>query len=377
MKELTRPFIALLWIGVYLIFIDIAINIAFPYPKDPHDISPSAIKQFFEYGRSIEGKLARMTGRTEAESSPILAAGWLREPHIKTFSKAQAGASKPVVTVYGMSHSVQLAEDMAKIAESLAVRSFGAPGAVPSWSYAAYMFDKDQQYSEVVVLAIMTRGVAQISTTSGITSRFDSVWPSTYPRYFFSKGALDYVLPPFISMNGYLEYFHDSEKWRSYMKWLQKYDKYYNPILFQKTFLDNSSLLRMLRRAYAYSSQRKKDAEVYDDRNGFNINSEEVKILLSIIENFSEDARRNNSLPIIYIVNNVFMSDRLYKLLEPTLSAHKILFLSSHEICPPNDPRNYLPDSHFIPSKNLELARAMTEIIRKNLSSISASRLSR
>lgn len=131
----------------------------------------------------------------------------------------------------------------------------------------------------------------------------------------------------------------------------------------------------MLRRAYAYASQRKKDAEVYDDHNGFNIYSEEVKILFSIIDNFSEDARRNNSLPIIYIVNNVFMGDRLYKLLEPTLSAYKILFLSTHEICPPNDPRNYLPDSHFIPSKNIELARAMTEIIRENLSPISASRL--
>jgi len=363
----SRPFIAILWIGAYLAFIDIAINIAFPYPKDPRNISPSTIKQFFEYGRSIEGKLGRMTGRTEDKSSPILEAGWLQNPLIKTFSKDQAGASKPVVTVYGMSHSVQLAEDMAKIDPSLTVRSFGAPGAVPTWSYAAYLFDKEQQHSDVVVLAIMTRGVPPICTTSGLTSRFDSIWPSTYPRFFFRNGTLDSVMPPFISLSGYREYFYDSAKWKSYVQWLREYDKYYDPLLFHKTILDKSSLFRLLRRAYAYSSQRKKDAEVYDDQNGFDADSEEVKILLSIIEKFTEDARRHSSLPIVYIVNNVFMGDRLYKLVEPTLSSQKILYLSSHEICPPDDPRNYLPDSHFVPSKNLELARAMTQIISENL----------
>jgi hypothetical protein len=107
-------------------------------------------------------------------------------------------------------------------------------------------------------------------------------------------------------------------------------------------------------------------AEVYEDRNGFNGNSEEVQILLTVIRKFSEDARQNNSLPIIYIVNNVFLSDHLFTILRPTLFADKILFLSTHDICPPNDPRNYLPDSHFIPSKNMELARAMAKIIMEN-----------
>jgi hypothetical protein len=124
----------------------------------------------------------------------------------------------------------------------------------------------------------------------------------------------------------------------------------------------------MLRRAYAYSSERKKGAGVYDDQKGFNALSDEVRILKSIMVTFSAEARRNHSLPIIYIVNNVFMGDHLYRILEPTLSAQKILFLSSHEICPPNDPRNYLPDSHFVPSKNLELAKAMIKIIRENMS---------
>jgi hypothetical protein len=368
MKEKSKPYAALLWIVAYLAVFDIAINIVFRYPKDPRNISPSTLQQFFEYGRSVEGKLVRMTRKTEEESAPIVATGWLRDPRVKTFSNIQAGANNPVVTVYGMSHSVQLAEDMAKIDKSLAVRSFGAPGAVPTWSYAAYLSDRERQYSEVVVLAIMTRGVPLICTTSGTTNHFDSVWPYTYPRFIIDNGTLDSVSPPFVSLDGYREYFYDSTKWKTYVKWLREYDKYYDPILFQRTFLDNSSLLRMLRRAYAYSSERKKEAGVYDAQKGFNALSDEVRILRSIIVNFAAEARRNHSLPIIYIVNNVSMGDHLYRILEPALSAQKILFLSSHEICPPNDPHNYLPDSHFVPSKNLELAKAMIKIIRENMS---------
>jgi hypothetical protein len=368
MKQ-RRLLAALAWIAVYLVVFDIAVNIIFRYPTDPRNITPSNLQQFFEYGRSVEGKLTRMTRKTREQSAPMLATGWLRNPRIKAYSDTEIAPHQRVVTVYGMSHSVQLAEDMAKIDKSLAVRSFGAPGAVPTWSYAAYLFDKEQHHSDVVILALMTRGVPLICTTSGTTNHFDAVWPYTYPRYFSRRGSLESVLPPFVSLEEYWEYFYDSGKWEAYVKWLREYDKYYDPILFGKTLLDNSSLVRMMRRAYAYASQRRTEAEVYDEHNGFNPESEEVRILLSIIKNFSEDARRNKSLPIIYIVNNIFMGDHLFRILEPALSAQNVLFLSSHEICPPNDPRNYLPDSHFVPSKNLELARAMVRIVRENISS--------
>jgi len=374
MKKKVKGFGPFLWICIYLVIIDFAINIIFSYPKDPRNISPSAIRQFFEYGRSVEGKLARMTRRSVDDSAPIVSVGWLVGSPNRLVSNNLNSENKPVVTIYGMSHAGLLAEDMAKIDNSisikdnsLTIRSVGAPGAVPTWSYAAYLYDKDQYYSDVVILGIMTRGVPLICTTSGATNHFDAVYPYTYPRFFLSNGALKYELPPFISFKDYIEYFYNPEKWKAYIKWLREYDKFYNPVLFKKKILDNSSIFRMLRRAYAYSMQRNKEAEVYSDTKGFNIESDEVKILQSLVVEFSQIAKQHNSLPIIYIVNNAFMGDRLFRLLEPTLLSNNIPFLSSHDICPPNDPRYYLPDSHFIPSKNLELANEMIKIIRENL----------
>lgn len=367
MLNKAKRFTPYLLICAYLILIDLAINIILPYPKDPRNISPSAIRQFFEYGRSVEGKLIRMTRKTNDESAPIISVGWLDSSINYEISKDGNKKNKPIVTVYGMSHAGHLAEDMAKIDNSFTVRSVGAPGAIPTWSYSAYLFDSTKTHSDVVILGIMTNGVPYLGSTSGATNHFDRVYPYTYPRFFLSGDSLRYVLPPFVSFKEYLDYFYDSDKWANYLKWMQKYDKYYDPWLFRKTFLDNSSLFRLLRRAYAYSTRRKKEAVVYNDTKGFNIDSDEVKILQSIIVEFSSNARRNKSIPIIYIVNNVFTGNRLYEILAPTLSSHNILFLSTHNICPPNDPRCYLPDSHFIPAKNLELAIEMMRIIRENI----------
>jgi len=55
----------------------------------------------------------------------------------------------------------------------------------------------------------------------------------------------------------------------------------------------------MLRRAYAYSTTRKKESQVYDDLKGFNTNSEEVQVLNKIISDFAATARKDNSIPII------------------------------------------------------------------------------
>jgi len=307
-----------------------------------------------------------MTRKTNEESAPILTWGWILEPEIRYFSTARDSANHPTITVYGMSHSVMLAEDLAKVDDSFVVRSCGAPGAIASWAYATYLSDKERQHSEVAILAVMTRGVPLICTTSGTTNNFDSVWPYTYPRYYAENGILASVPPAFLSLSGYREYFFDKKKWKEYEDWLGQHDKYYDPLIFRKTVLDDSSIIRMLRRAYAYSSQRKKDARVYDIVRGFIPHSEEVNILKSLIVSFADDAKKNNTLPIIYIVNNVSMGDHLYRVLEPTLTSHKIPYLSSHEICPPDDPTLFEANSHFIPAKNILLAQAMMDIIKSH-----------
>ncbi|MCG6927993.1 MAG: hypothetical protein LJF30_22140 [Acidobacteria bacterium] len=351
-----------LWILFYLAAMDIGANVFFAYPQDPRNTSPSTVQRYFEYGRSVEGKLSRMTGPTDETSAPIVAIGWLVNDKLP-----DEGDGRPVVTFYGMSHAKLLVEDIASTDGSLAVRAVAAPLGVPTWSFAAYLHDRKRLHSDVVVLAVMTDTIPLVAATSGTTMYFDGAYPYTWPRYYLADGSLQWVDPPFLSEQGYREFFFDDALWSEYVDWLAEHDPHYDPLLFRGTFLDRSSLVRLLRRSYALATRAARRATIYDDARGFDESAEEITILESIVEEFAQRARRAGSVPMVYIVNSLNTGDRAFRLLHPLLSREEIPFLSSHEICPPNEPGNYLPDSHFVPAKNMELALAMSTLIHEQL----------
>src|SRR5438445_614881 len=65
-----------LWTIGSLIVIDIAVGAAFAPPIDPRRASTS-LQTYFNYGRSIEGKLRRDVGSEPDQDAPIMKAGWL------------------------------------------------------------------------------------------------------------------------------------------------------------------------------------------------------------------------------------------------------------------------------------------------------------
>jgi hypothetical protein len=351
-----------LWILFYLAVIDVAVNIAFRFPSDPQKNLPSFLQGYFEYGRSVEGKFDNMVKAAKTQLEPTLGYGWIRKKSDEVLP-ARAGKGKMLVAVYGMSHTKLLGKAIAKLDNRFVVREITAPGAPPGWSFAAYEQDRYRHDGQVVILGVMTDNVATISATSGATAYFDMSHPYTFPRYFVENGDLKSVSPPFMREEGFGEYFNDCRKWASYTDWLSKNDKFYDPFLFARSLTDRSSLIRLLRRSYSAILKKKIVDQVYT-KDGFEMKSEEVVALQGIIKKFSQTARDQERIPIIYIINNEGRRDHLYKALKPVLSANHIAFLSTHTICPPDDPRVFLGEnSHFIPSKDIELAKEMINII--------------
>jgi hypothetical protein len=360
---------AAVWIVGYLLALALFANVFCAYPADPRNVSPTRAQQYFEYGRSIEGKLARMTRSTDAESAPIVASGWLvgEDALVVNASGGAPSSARPVVTLYGMSYAHLLARDLAEEDPNLTVRSQTAPQGVPTWSFTAYLLDRQRQRSDIVVLSIMTDTIALLSATAGTTMYFDGAYPYTWPHYFLRDGRLESVAPPFLSVEDYRRHFFRPEDWRRYTGWLAENDPYYDPVLFHATPLDRSSLIRLLRRSYAVATRRARMSKAYDPIRGFNPASEEVRILEALTVEFARRARLDGSIPIVYIVNNQAGGPHAFTLLRPLLVRHGIPYLSSHEICPPSDRSCYMPDSHFVPSKNRELARAMARLAHEQL----------
>ena len=362
-----KNFKIILWIIFYLVVIDISINFLFQYPGNPRNINPSFLQSYFDYGRSVEGKLQWMTRPTPEESAPRVSGGWLNSDRYRTLPNRATGKDEVLVALYGMSHTECLWEAIKKTNKRFLIRGFMAAGAAPNWSYAAYELDRRRHKADVVILGILTDTVPQITATTGMTAFFDSSFPYTFPRYTLNDGKIMKAYPPFDNATSYIDTFYNQEKWADYRKWLSQNDKYYDPLLFQSSILDHSAFFRLLRRAYSEREKSQRVKYVHTSK-GFNEASEEILVLRNLVRSFAETARQDNIIPIIYIVNSKGNGDHLFRALKPVLDTNDIPYLSTHIIAPPDDPHVYLSEnSHFIPSKDMELASEMIKIIDREL----------
>lgn len=362
-----KRWVVALWIIFYLVAIDVFINLAFRYPRDPQNIHPSHIEDYFEYGRSVEGKLAIMTRKSEVESAPRVRGGWLDSPKHSSLPSRTAKEDQVLVALYGMSHTQCLWEAMQKLDKRYLIRGFMSAGATPNWAYAAYQFDKSRHKADAVVLGIMTEGIPLVTSTTGMTAYFENSYPYTFPRYRIKNNELAAEYPPFLDAKGFIEFYFDEKKWEDYRKWLAENDKWYDSLIFKESVLDYSALIRLLRRAYS-EREKQKITEAVQNASGFIEKTEEVAVVRAIVKKFAESARAQGIIPIIYLVNLKGQGDRLFKVMKPLLEANKIPYLSTHIVCPPEDPRVYLAEnSHFTLEKDIELAKEMIAIIQKEL----------
>jgi hypothetical protein len=186
--------------------------------------------------------------------------------------------------------------------------------------------------------------------------------PYTEDRFLIENDKLQVVHPPYDSFEHYVDAFSDPTKWSAACGVFAKYDTMYSPFIRQATFLDHSSLVRLLRRAYGQRLERTARATVLD-QTGFRPDSEQIRVARAIIREFAQYARADGMIPIIYVVNNLGYSDYLFQALKPALEADKIPYVSSHQIVSPNDPRGYVPNSHFTDSVDEQIARALIKAI--------------
>ncbi len=179
-----RVLVGLFWTIAGLVVIDIAVGLVFRMPVDART-EASSLQNYFNYGRSIEGKLRFLVGKTPAEDAPIVKSGWL-SPDCdldKSFPPGKLGFD-----IYGMSFSGYIADEMTRLAPELASRSFGGPAAPPNHSYACFLrrFEAKRAFAPVQILGVLASSVRRMKTITGLTTSFEGPMPFSYPRYSLS-----------------------------------------------------------------------------------------------------------------------------------------------------------------------------------------------
>ncbi len=349
-----------------LVAIDVAINRLFPYPTDPLNTSPSSLSLYFDYGRSIEGKIRRQMGPTNDTSAPIAQAGWLNAQNLEEQPTVPEPGDDILVASYGMSFSLRVMGEVEKLDPRITLRSMAGPAAPPNFSYSAYQFDRGKHEANVVVLGILASSVKGLDAMTGMTWGAEVPAPYTFPKYKAEAGQLQAIQPQIQSLEQLRQAMQNPQQWDAFVNQLETNDRFFNSFTFEQNVLDHSALFRLLRRAWAKSYQDNRTAQIHTS-DGFNKKWEQTAVLKQMVQDFATTAKQDGIMPVVLLINDRGYDDHLYQLLRPTLERHSIPFVSTHDIAPATDQKNFIADGHFIPEADQKIAAKVLELINTTL----------
>ena len=351
----------LIWTVIALAVIDAIIGLEFRMPTDPQ-ANPSALQRYFDYGRSIEGKLRRMVGRTPAQDAPIIAAGWLGE-ECDVDTRELRG--KLVFDIYGMSFTNQIADEMEAADPGLASQRFGGPAAPPSHSYACFSrrVSGRRHVAPIQIIGVLASSVPRMQTLSGLTTSFEVPEPFTYPRYTLgSDGRLQAEMPSITSRSELHAALAEPQLWHAFVAQLRNDDSFYAEHVFQADIFDHSVLGRLLRRAWGQRTLRERTNALRPEQ-GFVGAPDIVSTLGAMLLDFGEKARNSAGRPVVILLEDRGYGRTLSEMLTHALRENSIDFVATSAIVPAGDSANFLPDGHFTPVANEKIAAAVLAVL--------------
>ena len=357
----SRVLVVLLWTIAGLVVIDVAVGLAFRMPADARR-EGSSLQNYFNYGRSIEGKLRYLVGSTPEEDAPIVKAGWLSQD---CDLETRFPAGKRGFDIYGMSFSGYIAERMTALAPELASRQFGGPAAPLNHTYACFLrrFEAKRDLAPIQIVGVLASSVRRMETISGLTTSFESPMPFSYPRYSLSPdGRLLGHMPSIESANDLRVALNDSDKWRAFEQDVASNDYFYSRPVFRADVLDHSVIARMIRRAWGqrFLNERTDALRAAD---GFSGAPDIPRVLGAILVDFAKKARARGTRPIVILIEDRGYGESLSSIAVPALKANDIEFVATSTIVSPDDSANFVGDGHFTPAAFEKIARAVLKLL--------------
>jgi len=352
-----------LWTIGALILIDVGVGFAFRPPSDPLRL-PSSLQAYFDYGRSIEGKLRREVGSTPENDAAIVKAGWIaNECAIAT----PTSLGKLTFDIYGMSFSNQIADQMVRADPNLASQGFAGPAAPPNHSYACFVHrvEANLHRASVQILGVLASSIPRMETISGLSTSFEGPQPFTYPRYSLTTNEHLVGYSPSIATEEDLRAaLRNPVKWRTFLNELARNDFFYAERVFQADIFDHSVLGRMIRRAWGQRVLRGRTAALRA-REGFSGAPDIALVLRAMLIDFANRARAAGERPIVILIEDRGYGGTLSAIAAPALRANQIDFITTSQIVSSDDSGNFLSDGHFTPVANEKIAHAVLDLLRR------------
>ena len=352
----------ILWSIAAIILIDVTINYTIDSPTN--NIKPSKLSQYFNYGRSIEGKLFRKVGDDNKTADSLAKAGWFKALE-NTELVNNTTLKQKRIFVYGMSFSSHIGKIISKYDKSSDVRMFDGPGAPLNHSYAYYQRHRPHKKGDTVILGILASSLPMVNTLTHMTSSFEGPAAHFYPKYRLNNDQLIKKQLAIYSLSELRKIMYDNNQWDHVKETLKKEDSFYDEILFSKNFTDKSVYLKLLKRAWG-QRHKFKMLQRYHDKTGFKNTDQLIDISQAIVSNFARQVRDDGAIPIVMLFNNRGFDDHLHAILKSTLMNNNIQYYSSHIDFPATNLANFIPDGHFTHEIDISIAMKVMKKIDKS-----------
>lgn len=347
-----------------LVLLDLGVGYIAKYPENPFENSPSTIQTYFNKGLSVTGRLKQMI--SEHGVSGRAKNGWIGTQYASDTLKAELNVPNLKIRIYGMSFSNHLGEAIHKLKPDAEVMLFHGGGAPPNHALGAFLKDSTKNSADIAVLGVHSSGVFGILCNTGLTWNFDIVRPFTYSVFTEKDGKTLENQSPIISLNDFKHTLYNNAKFKEYLSYMKNNDPYYSSFLVEETFWDKSLLYRLIRKGYASSYIRNVNSKYYSAKDGIIQNSEVSHSLKAIYKRFSDEARENKLIPVVFLINTTGYSDHLHEFSKDYLDKNQIAYISTHFSAPVEKREFFLEDGHFTKEANGIFAKELLDILKKN-----------
>lgn len=324
----------------------------------------SSLARYFDYGRSLEGKLDQLLVAHEGQVQALADAGWIR-PASADQPAAPGPGQDLLVAIYGMSFAHQIGRAMSQQDPRLAMRASGGPGAPLSQCYALFDADRGHHQARVEVLAVLASSLVGTVAMSHMTWNFEVPAACLYPRFELVEGALVRHEPPAADLAQLRRLTADLAGRRRLRDALQEHDAFFEPLVFDAV-LDDSVLVRMMRRSYGQSREAAITARMHD-AHGFHEAHGMPELARALASRFIAQVLEAGALPVLLLIDDRGHADHLERVFAPVSSRPEVLCFSTHEVAEPADAANFVADGHFTPTVNQRIAAALRERLNARL----------
>jgi hypothetical protein len=346
---------AVFWTVLALLAADLVVGRVFRPPRK-QAVEPSALQRYFEYGRSVEGKLRAMVGTDDASSAPIVRAGWLGNPAPGATLKRTAQPEHLLIASYGQSFTNHVMDGASRLDPRVETRMLAGPAAPLSHSYALYENDRHLHQAQVVVIGVLASALPQLATMTPMTWGFEAPTPYMYPRYRVVGGHLEARAPPLQTLEDLRATLGDPTRWAALRDLLAAEDAAFDPVTFGEDPFDHLTLGRMVRRALGHRHQGTFTARYHDER-GFNNQDGILDVARALLQELGRTAAADGRVPVVLLFDDRGYPGHLDAALGRTLDEAHIAYVSSDGIAPAWDESNFVPNGHFTPEVEERLVR--------------------